>query len=66
MLQQYDASNDGKLNRLEFCKMCLDHLWNVPTGAVDLAVQSVHLAHTARRRTNSSYWKRVANKLDVS
>ena len=38
LLLQYDSNGDGCLNRLEFCRLCIDHLWEVPIGTLELAV----------------------------
>ena len=49
---------------MEFCTLCVDLLWDIPTSTIDLAVENINAARTCRSRRNSTYWKACSESLD--
>jgi len=66
VMRRFDASGDGKLNRFEFCKLCVEELWDVSWRSLEIAVQNMTMARSSRKRRNNAYWNRVAERTDAS
>ena len=43
-MRQYDTARDGKLNRVEFCQLCVDLLWNVDVDHLERRTASLRVA----------------------
>ena len=64
VMKRFDVSGDGKLNRFEFCKLCVEELWDVSFKTLDIALENMTKARSSRKRRNNAYWNRVANRTD--
>jgi len=64
VLAKYDFNGDGRLNRVEFCMLCEQHLWDVPMHTVERALKNMKCASKGVRRRNNTHWRHVANSLD--
>ena len=64
-MRQYDTARDGKLNRVEFCQLCVDLLWNVDEDHLERALENSRAAKTGLKRRNSCYWKNMADYVDM-
>ena len=64
VMKRHDVSGDGKLNRFEFCKLCVEELWGVSHETLQIAVENMTKARSSNKRRNNAYWNRVANKTD--
>ena len=65
MMQMYDTSGDGKLNRSEFCLLCIEQLWDIPIRSIELGVENIQDAATSVKRRNKAYWSMMSAKLDA-
>jgi hypothetical protein len=64
VLRLYDTAHDGKLNRLEFCQMCVDLLWDVDEQQLERALHNSRLVKSGQQRQLSRYWKDLARLTD--
>ena len=64
MLKSFDRNDDGKLNRVEFVGLCMEHLWGLPIPTVERAMRNRKSARKARKRHNNAYWRNAADRLD--
>ena len=64
IMKKYDTDQSGKLNRVEFCQLCTEMLWDVPSNQLDKAMQNAQSCKTGVARRNSRYWKDTADWLD--
>jgi len=65
VFKNHDHNGSGLLNRVEFCQLCFNHLWNVPFQRLDHAVESLKNAHSGPARRNVARWQRVARRSDM-
>jgi len=64
LVQKYDYTDDGTLNRMEFCHLCCEVLLDLPVGRIEKAVANMNQARYSQRRRNAVYWKAIAHSLD--
>ena len=64
-MRRFDSSGDGKLNRVEFCQLCVATVWHLDTTLLDLAIDNMIKARASRKTRNAAYWKRMAQKADT-
>jgi nicotinic acetylcholine receptor len=64
IFRSYDFVDDGKLNRMEFCTLCMEHLWSTPTHLIEKMVENMELAQNARSACNNSYWVSVGTEME--
>jgi hypothetical protein len=60
----FDSQADGKLNRLEFCALCISKFGHMSTELLDLAVANMRLAQECALKRNRAYWQGVANTIE--
>jgi len=65
LMREYDKDHNGRLSRIEFCRMCVDELWDVPSDIIDTSVANMRLAISARTTRNKAYWSQVADQCDT-
>ncbi|KAL1508391.1 hypothetical protein AB1Y20_004501 [Prymnesium parvum] len=65
IISRHDVNNDRRLNRMEFCRLCADHLMDVPIHNIKVAVENIRDVRSSNTRRNSAYWKKAAVQLDV-
>lgn len=64
IMDVYDKEEDGKLNRVEFCRMCVDHLWDLNEEQLERALNNAQAARSGVLRRNKKYWKEMADWTD--
>ena len=64
VLDKYDSNLDRRLNRVEFCRLCEHHLWDVPTSTIEAAVKNMKAANRALPKRNKTYWTRMSRDVE--
>lgn len=64
IMNKFDRTGDGKLNRSEFCLLCVETLWNVPFPILERALGNLQKAKEAKINRNRVYWGEVADRVD--
>jgi hypothetical protein len=64
IFESYDTSKDGRLNRIEFCELCVEHLWHVPSDVLEMMVGNMLKAADVRKARNRVYWSAVADAIE--
>jgi len=59
-----DTAKDGMLTRLEFCELCVNHLWNVPLSLLELAMRNLRDVSETKTTRNKLYWAKLAQSID--
>jgi len=53
-----------RLQRIQFCEMCMGELWDVPIAQLERAVKSMQSVKSGAKRRAKAYWSRLAAKTD--
>jgi len=64
IMEENDKNRDMRLNRVEFVRMCANHLWNVEIPTLEMAVDNMRKARNARVTRNRARWRRIADEND--
>ena len=49
-MDEYDRNHDGRLNRIEFVRLCSNELWSIDEKTIDMAVENMRKARTSKVR----------------
>jgi len=64
IFDKFDYVADGSLQRMEFCRMCEEYLWNTPTELLETMIENLDKATNARSACNKAYWNEIGESIE--
>lgn len=64
IFKQYDLVSDNQLNRMEFCRLCSDHLWHIPSDLLEKMVDNLCATNNASKTANDNYWNDMSVRIE--
>jgi hypothetical protein len=64
VFSRYDSRSTGKLNRMEFCRLCANTLWEVPEDLLEKMTDNLIAISKAKKSYNRRYWTEMADWIE--